>query len=58
MTLINPHSHLCSALLLYEQTRFDNIQFPAPRLLTQAEYTELYSYFAYELPFMLTWGVT
>ncbi len=58
MTLINPHSHLRSALLLYEQTRFDDIQFPAPRLLTQAEYTELYSYFAYELPFMLTWGVT
>ncbi len=58
MTPINLHSHLCSALLLYEQTRFDDILFPALRILTQAEYTELYSYFAYELPFMPTWGTT
>ncbi len=36
MTPINPHSHLHSALLLYEQTRFDDIQFPAPRILTQS----------------------
>ncbi len=58
ITLVNPHSHLRSALHLYEQTRFDDIPFPAPRILTQAEYTELYSYFAYELPFMPTWGAT
>ncbi len=58
MTPINPHSHLRSALLLYEQTRFDDIPFPALQILTQAEYTELYSYFAYELPLMPTWGNT
>ncbi len=58
MTPINPHSHLRSALHLYEQTRFDDVPFPALRILTQAEYTELYSYFAYELPFMPTWGTT
>ncbi len=58
MTPINPYSHLCSALHLYEQTRFNDIPFPAPQILTQAEYTELYSYFAYKLPFMPSWGVT
>ncbi len=58
MTPINLHSHLRSALHLYEQTRFDDAPFPAPQILTQAEYTELYSYFAYELPFMPPWGVT
>ncbi len=58
ITPINPYSHLRSTLHLYEQTRFDDILFPAPRILTQAEYTELYSYFAYELPFMPPWGET
>ncbi len=55
---INPYSCICSALLIYEQTRFEDILFPALQILTRAEYTELYGYFAYELLFMLTWGVT
>ncbi len=58
MTPINPYSHHCSALRLYEQTRFDDLPFPATWILTQAEYTELCNYFAYELPFMPTWGDT
>ncbi len=58
MTLINPYSHLRSALHLYEQTRFDDAPFPAPWILRQAEYTELYNYFAYKLPFMPPWGET
>ncbi len=44
--------------MVYEQTRFDDLPFPALQILTQAEYTELYSYFAYKLPFIPTWGET
>ncbi len=58
MTPINPHSHLRSTLHLYEQTRFNDTPFPVPQLLVQAEYSELYTYFAYKLPFMPPWGVT
>ncbi len=58
MTLIDPHAHIRSAINLYSQTRFDDASFPAPRILTQAEYTDLYSYFAYKLPFMPPWGET
>ncbi len=51
MTSITPSIYM-------KQTRFDDLQFPAPQILTQAEYPDLYSYFAYELPFILTWGGT
>ncbi len=44
-------------LLIYEQTRFD-LQVPVPWILTVVNYAELYSYFAYELPFMPTWATT
>ncbi len=58
MTPIDPCAHLRSAINLYSQTRFDDLQFPILWILIQAEYTELYSYFAYELPFMPPWGKT
>ncbi len=47
----NIHTDIHAALSIYEQTRFDNMQ-----ILTQAEYSDLYSYFAYKLPFMPAWG--
>ncbi len=52
------HDNIHNAIRIYEQTRFNDLIFPAPQVLTQAEYSDLYNYFAYELPFILTWGQT
>ncbi len=54
----NPHTDICNTLYIYEQTRFNDLLFPIPQILVQAEYSQLYSYFAYELPFMPVWGKT
>ncbi len=54
----NLHDDIRSAIYVYEQTRFNNIPIQTPQVLKQAEYPDLYSYFAYELPFIPTWGKT
>ncbi len=54
----NIHDDIHNAIRIYEQTRFDDLQFPVPQILIQAEYRNLYNYFAYELPFIPTWGET
>ncbi len=54
----NIYDNIHNAIHIYEQTRFDDLHFPAPQILTQAEYQVLYSYFAYELPFIPAWEET
>ncbi len=36
----------------------NDLSIPIPAELRQADYQDLYNYFAYELPFILTWGRT
>ncbi len=52
------HDDINNAICIYEQTRFDDIQFLAPQMLIQVEYRDLYNYFAYEIPFIPAWGET
>ncbi len=53
-----PIKTIHDAIHTYEQTRFDDIQFLAQQILMQAEYRDLYNYFAYEIPFIPAWGET
>ncbi len=48
---------LSNAIQIYEQTE-DDPDFPIPDILRQADYCDLYNYFAYELPFVRVWGET
>ncbi len=48
---------LSDAIQFYERMATD-ISVAIPVELKQAEYRELYNYFAYELPFIRTWGET
>ncbi len=41
----------------YQRTAMD-LSIAIPVELKQAEYQELYNYYAYELPFILAWGGT
>ncbi len=52
-----PTITLSDAIKFYKRTAND-ISIAIPKELIQAEYTELYNYFAYELPFILAWGGT
>ncbi len=49
---------LTSSIQDYERLRAGPDDFVIPAPLQQADYSELYSYFAYELPFVTTWGAT
>ncbi len=48
---------LPEAIRYYQKTAMD-LSVAIPVELKQAEYRELYNYFAYELPFILAWGET
>ncbi len=48
---------LTSAIQFYQRTATD-LSVAIPEKLKQAEYCELYKYYAYELPFILAWGST
>ncbi len=50
----NIHDNIHAALSIYEQ----NPDQQTPQVLTHANYSDLYNYFAYELPFVLAWGET
>lgn len=53
-----PLMTLSNAIHLYEITRFNDPMDIIPEILVQAHYNELFSYFAYELPFIPAWGET
>ncbi len=57
-TLILPLMMLSNAIHLYEMTRSNEPTDKIPEILVQAHYNNLFSYFAYELPFILAWGET
>ncbi len=48
---------LTDAIRFYQRTATD-LSIAIPVELKQAEYRELYNYYAYELPFILAWGET
>ncbi len=48
---------LPDAIRFYERMAND-LSIPIPTELRQADYQDLYNYFAYELPFILAWGET
>ncbi len=48
---------LPDAIRFYQRTAMD-LSVAIPEELRQAEYCELYKYYAYELPFILAWGST
>ncbi len=48
---------LSNAIKFYENTE-DDLSIGILAILRQADYRELYVYFAYELPFALVWGET
>ncbi len=48
---------LSEAIKFYQRTATD-LSVAIPEELRQAEYRELYKYYAYELPFILAWGET
>ncbi len=48
---------LTSAIQFYQRTATD-LSVAIPVELKQAEYRELYEYYAYKLPFILAWGET
>ncbi len=48
---------LPDAIRFYQRTATD-LSVAIPRELRQAEYRELYEHYAYELPFILDWGLT
>ncbi len=56
-TPVLPPMMLTDAIHFYERTATD-LSVAIPVELKQAEYHELYNYFAYKLPFILTWGET
>ncbi len=49
---------LSNAINIYATTRFDDLMIPIPEVLAHADYDDLFSYFAYELPFIPAWGET
>ncbi len=49
---------LSNAIHLFEMTRFNEPTDIILEILVQAHYNDLFSYFAYELPFILAWGET
>ncbi len=48
---------LTDAIQFYQRTATD-LSIAIPEELKQAEYRELYKYYAYKLPFILAWGET
>ncbi len=52
------HTDIHAALSIYEEGSLNDPHFPPPQVLAQAEYFQLYSYFAYKLPFASVWGTT
>ncbi len=52
-----PPMTLTDAIQFYQKTAMD-LSVAIPVELKQAEYRELYDYYAYELPFILAWGGT
>ncbi len=52
-----PAMTLADAIQFYLRTATD-LSIAIPNELKQAEYRELYNYYAYELPFILAWGET
>ncbi len=48
---------LTDTIKFYQETAMD-LSVAIPERLKQAEYRELYEYYAYELPFILAWGET
>ncbi len=48
------HNDIHAALIRSEQNPDEQI----PQVLTCMNYSDLYNYFTYELPFILTWGGT
>ncbi len=50
----NIHNDIHAALSIYEQ----NLDQQIPQVLTRADYSDLYNYFAYELPFVPACGET
>ncbi len=53
-----PLMTLTNAIQIYEMTRFKDLTVQIPEVLVQADYNNLFSYFAYELPFILAWVKT
>ncbi len=53
-----PLMTLTNAIQIYEMTRFEDLTVQIPEVLVQADYNNLFSYFAYELPFILAWVKT
>lgn len=47
---------LSNAIKYYEEE--NNPMIPIPDVLRQADFCDLYNYFAYEIPFILAWGET
>ncbi len=56
-TLTLPVMTLSDAIRFYQRTA-TGLSVTIPEELKRAEYRELYNYYAYELPFILTWGKT
>ncbi len=57
-TLTLPPMMLSNAIHIYEMTRFKDLVMQIPEILVQADYDDLFRYFAYELPFIPAWGET
>ncbi len=53
-----PPMMLSNAIHIHEMTRFDDLTISIPEILVQVDYNDLFSYFAYELPFILAWRNT
>ncbi len=54
----NIHTDIHAALRVYEEGKMSFSPFSLPQILLQAEYSQLYSYFAYKLPFISDWGTS